>query len=377
MNHVSRAAGAEKGLADLTGRLDRKEFIPYAIVPGPGELEDLLHERNVAVNHVNLRRLRRSRNPFRLAMSLLSVSAAVRQLTSFIRRENIDLVHANSDTAQIYCGAAAAGAGVPCVWHSRDLTDAGAAGRYMMKRSSRVIAVSETVKRRLLEYSFGEKDTGKIRLVRNAVDLEAFHARDTGADARKEMAAGPENILVGTVGQIVPWKRHDLFLKTADLLAREVPEARFAVAGDDLFGDHPDYVNSLRKKAAEGVLRGRVSFTGYRRNICAVMKAMDIIVHCAEKEPFGRSVLEAMALGKPVVAVNSCGPAEIIRDRVNGILVKPGDPGAAAGAVKGLIRDPERAAGLGRAAQERVRRDFKIEDLVETIQRTYRELLAV
>jgi len=116
-------------------------------------------------------------------------------------------------------------------------------------------------------------------------------------------------------------------------------------------------------------------FTGYRHDAVRVMDAADVLVHPARREPLGRVILEAMAIGKPVVAVNACGPAEIIQDGVNGLLTESDRPEDLADAVLRVIRDPLLARRLGTAARHRVEEGFNITNTVRDIEAVYHELL--
>jgi glycosyltransferase involved in cell wall biosynthesis len=178
------------------------------------------------------------------------------------------------------------------------------------------------------------------------------------------------------VAHLVPWKEHGLFIEAAATVAPEYPSVRFAVVGDDRFGDHPAYRTELEQRAEALGLRNRLFFAGYRRDMDAVMRDLDLLVHPASREPFGRVLLEAMRAGKPVVAADGGGPRDIIENGVSGVLVPPGDPGALARAVGGLIRDRAQASRLAAAGRARARQAFDIRQTVSRTESLYREVLA-
>ena len=176
-------------------------------------------------------------------------------------------------------------------------------------------------------------------------------------------------------GQLVPWKNHPLFIEAAARMAARLPNARFLIIGDDRFGDHPGYRSELESLARARGLQDRLTFTGHRKDITAVLNSIDILVHPADREPFGRVVAEAMALAKPVVAINACGPAEIIRPDIDGLLVPLHDPTALANAVCDLAQDPAKREQLGHSAQARIANAFPIESTVKRIMDLYDKLL--
>ena len=402
VNHVARLGGAERSLLDLVRRLDRQRFVPVAVIPGPGELADGLLVGDVPCHYLPLRRLRKTVNPFQLPGIAANVIGVARDLTALIRAERISLVHTNSNTAQLYAGPAARRAGVPCLWHTRDLVALGPLGRWMDRHATRTLAISECVRRNVARYT---RDPAKLRTVYSRIAVPSSpHALDPMGRAR---ASGPavtvmqQELLghgaartpspyheydasteppfapvIGMIGQLVPWKGQRVFIEVAALVAAQIPAARFVIVGGDLFDEHRAYCAELQSRAAELGLASRLTFTGHRPDAAALLSGLDVLVHPVEREPLGRVVLEAMAAAKPVVAVNACGPGEIIRDRVDGLLTATAAPAELAAAVVSLLHDPELAARLGAAARQRVARDFDIGETVRQIEAIYDEVLA-
>lgn len=371
VNHVAWIGGAEISLLDLAARLDRSRFDPIAALPGPGELDTEFRRRGIETVFAPLRRLARPRNPVTAATQLWSLLRTVPRLASVIRTKRVGLVHANSNTAQIYCGPAGSRTGVPVVWHSRDLVDLGRTGKWMAARASRAVAISETVAGHLGRYV---TDRNKLVTIHNGIDSDLFRPTVDCEHVRRELGVEEDAALVATVGHLMPWKKHALFLEAASLVSRELPKARFIVVGEDMFGDHPAYCRQLKAMASRCVPGGRATLTGYRCDVPRLLNGIDVLVHCADREPFGRAVAEAMSVGKPVVAVGRAGPAEIIRDGVDGVLVEPDDAEAVARAVVGVLTSPGLAARLGAEARKRITRDYDIRQCVSSMEGLYEEL---
>ena len=160
----------------------------------------------------------------------------------------------------------------------------------------------------------------------------------------------PDAPLIGLVAQFVPWKRHDLFL---DALTRIVDRPWHAVlAGAELHHD-ADYLDALRARLAAPPLTGRVTWLPWQEEPARLLAALDVLALTSAREPFGRVLIEAMASGTPVVAVNEGGPAEIVTDGVTGRLV-PADAGALADALAALLSDPALRARYGAAGRTHV-----------------------
>jgi glycosyltransferase involved in cell wall biosynthesis len=372
LNHVARVGGAERSLLDLVGHLDRNRFDLLAAAPGEGELPDLLADLGVTCHPLPFKRLRKTFNPVRLAGELAGVLRVAGELVSLIRREGVSLVHANSNTAQLYGGLAARRAGVPCVWHTRDLVNLGPMGRWLGRHASCTIAISECVRRHASRYV---ADPARLRTVTNGIALDVFTPRSRRAEVRAELGIPADVPLLGMIGQLAPWKGHGIFIEAAARVAAEIPACRFVLVGEDLFQDRPGCRAALEAQAAAAGLGGRLLFLGFGQDVARLLEGLDILLHPPDREPLGRIILEAMAMGKPVVAVNACGPGEIIRDGVDGLLAARSDPAELAAAALRLLRDPALAARIGRTARQRIEQDFSIRRTAAGIEEVYDELL--
>jgi glycosyltransferase involved in cell wall biosynthesis len=363
VNHVARISGGERGLVNTVRRLDKTEFEVVVALPATGSLSEELTAAGAKVVCVDICRLTKTWNPILLLKYYFSWLRGVRQLTRLIQDMSIDMVYANSNTAQICAGPAAGRAGIPCIWHSRDLVSLGPLFRWVSKRATLVVAISKAVEKHLRDNGV---DPLKTRMIHNAVDTDVFKSQSRRDEMLERMGVTAENQLVATVGQLVPWKKHDMFLRCAALILQKRPNTMFAIIGDDMFKDNGSYAAGL-KKAAERSLPGRIIFPGYCVDMPAMLEGVDVLLHPASREPFGRVIIEAMAMGKPVVAVDSCGPAEIINSEEDGILVPEGDVEAMAAAAVKLLSDDAFARKIGEAARKKVETQFSVKDTPSAI----------
>jgi glycosyltransferase involved in cell wall biosynthesis len=161
--------------------------------------------------------------------------------------------------------------------------------------------------------------------------------------------------VVGIVGRLQRWKRVELAIEAM----AHVPEATLRVVGGTFPGLDEDYPDELRELASA---RGAaVDFAGEAPDGAAAIRDLDVLVHCADHEPFGLVLVEAMLAGVPIVASREGGPAEIVRDGVDGLLVDVERPREVAGAVAGLLADPGRRAAMGAAGRARALERFSAE----------------
>jgi glycosyltransferase involved in cell wall biosynthesis len=138
-------------------------------------------------------------------------------------------------------------------------------------------------------------------------------------------------------------------------------EAWFYIIGDTLFPEDTWRADALRRRVKEAGFDDRIRFVGFRRDIPQVMRGLDVLVLASEAEPCGRVLFEAMASGTAIVATNSGGTPEIVRDGLEGILVPPNDLDALARAMGRLIEDSDLRARLGQGGVARVQAEFTVE----------------
>ncbi|HTE62437.1 MAG TPA: glycosyltransferase, partial [Solirubrobacteraceae bacterium] len=177
----------------------------------------------------------------------------------------------------------------------------------------------------------------RTHVIRPGVDAAAWELPDPPPE--------PPRALV--LGALVPWKRPDLALE----IAARVPELRLDLAGAPLPGDPTAFVAALHERASRPDLAGRVSFLGHVDDPRAALTDAHCLLHCADREPYGLALVEALAAGRPVVAPAAAGPLEIVTPAC-GRLYVPGDPDAGAAALRAVLADPDAPA----AARERAAR---------------------
>jgi glycosyltransferase involved in cell wall biosynthesis len=374
INHVSAASGAELTLGDLLANLPA-DVEPVAVAPGPKDapLSQLLAGLGVPRREIPEWRPHR-RPPSRFLADMVQLGHVADALGEALRALEPDVVHANSLPAAML--VVAARGPWPWVWQARDLRAMRRAVGRVAGRADLVAAISRCVADFVT--ACAPAAAGKVRVVYNGVDVARLRAAagDDREGVRAELGVAPGQALIGAAAQLVPWKRLDLLLDVAASMAagEAAGEPVFAVLGGDLFGEHAAHLDELRARAERLAIADRVRWLGHRPDAPRILAALDVYLHTAPDEPLGRAVLEAMALGVPVVAPAACGPAEIIRDGETGLLYPPGDPAAAAERVEGLLRDPERAEALTAAARRDVEERFSAARMAADYAALYREL---
>jgi glycosyltransferase involved in cell wall biosynthesis len=319
-------------------------------------------------------------HPLHTPVALAELAAAAGQVRRAARRHAAALVHANSIRAGLELSLARV-AGARIV-HVRDCLPAGVASSLTMRTVAAGASALIANSRYTAESARALAPHAPLEVVYNAVDLERFDPARVDRE-RARMALGPAagRLLLAVVAQLTPWKGQDTAVEALRLLVQDGLDAHLLLVGSAKFVaaatrfDNNAYVAELRRRIAEARLEDRVSWLGEREDVPQLMAALDVLLMPSWEEPFGRSLIEAMALGVPVVATSVGGPAEIVQDGREGYLVPPREPAAWAKAIAAIARDPRGAAGMGAAGRRRAR-DFTLERHVAGVLAAYGRALA-
>jgi len=227
-----------------------------------------------------------------------------------------------------------------------------------------LIVVSNSIDRKVVE----EGRTAAPRsMIYNGVDLDRYDHQEPCCTLREEYGMEPWSPIVGVVGRLELEKGHPTLLEAWPHVLRSVPDAYLIVVGEG------SRLDALHDVARDMKILHRVVFTGRRDDIPAVTAAFDVAVLPSYREAQGLTILEAMALSRPVVASNVGGIPEMIQDGVNGLLVPPHDPPALAAAIVRLLQDHPLADMLGRAGHDLVHDRFCVQLMVRAVQDLYDE----
>ncbi len=350
--------GAQELLFSLLSGLDRARYDACVVALSPGS---------------SVRRLQRAGIPT-MVIDDPDDAIAVGALAAHLARINPEIIHNHMYRAEIVGTKAALAlqaAGYPRPYvvstvHSSRVRSAEdrEALRRLTPSMDRLVAVSKSIESKLAD----EGRTGvPISLVYNGVDLERYDHQEPCCTLREEYGMEPGSPIVGVVARLEPEKGHPTLLDAWPMVLREFPDAYLLIVGE---GSRSE---ALAAQAAELRVGHRVVFTGRREDMPAVTAALDVAVLPSYREAQGLSVLEAMALSRPVVASNVGGIPEMIEDGVTGLLVPPRDPDALAAAILRLLRDHRLADMLGRAGHDLAYRRFCLEQMIASIEDIYDE----
>jgi glycosyltransferase involved in cell wall biosynthesis len=236
--------------------------------------------------------------------------------------------------------------------------------RLLTPQMDQLIAVSKMIEGKLEREG---RTTAPVRLIYNGVDLSSYDHTEPCCTLPEEYGMEPGSQIVGVVARLEPEKGHPTLLEAWPAVLRAVPDAYLLIVGE---GSRRESLEALARQLR---IAHRVVFTGRRDDVPSVTAALDVAVLPSYREAQGLSILEALALSRPVVASNVGGIPEMITDGVNGLLVPPHDADALAAALIRLLLDHPLADTLGRRGHDMVHDRFCIDLMVDAVQAIYEE----
>jgi glycosyltransferase involved in cell wall biosynthesis len=238
--------------------------------------------------------------------------------------------------------------------------------RLVARLVDRVIAVSEAARTFLVRGK--GYPARKITVVPNGRDVSVFRPGAAREPARKELGLDGAVPLVGVVGRLEPQKGHGHLLEAWPSVVQEFPDARLLLVGDGSLR------GALETRARELGVAGSIIFAGFRTDVPRMLDAMDVLALPSLYEGMPLTAIEGSAMARPVVATAVDGTPEVVRDGHTGRLVPPADPPALARALRDLLRDPERARGMGQTGRDWVLARFDLDRQVAATAHVYRSV---
>jgi glycosyltransferase involved in cell wall biosynthesis len=382
--YVERTGLVGGGERSLLGLL---EALPGDVEPRlacpAGPLEDQAARRGVRTATIAESVGSLKLHPVHTPVALGAMAAAAAGLRRTARRWRPDVLHANSIRAGMIAGPVARLLDLPMVLHVRDRLPPSVITERIQgalaARASAVIAISDYV-----ADAFDPDGRARcLRVIDNPFDLERLDPRRFDrADARAAIGVRNGAPVLALIGQITPWKGQEEAVRALAIVRRAHPDALLLLVGEAKFTaratryDNHAYLDRLRATIAGLGLVDAVSFLGEREDVPELLRACDLALVPSWEEPFGRTVVEAMAMEVPVLATAVGGPSEIVHDEQEGVLLPPRQPEAWAAAIVRLLDDDAQRRSMGIAARKAALTRFRKARHASQVVALYREVIA-
>jgi len=338
---IEPPGGGQMSLVYLLRNLDKNKYEFIVFVPYYCSFIEILKREGINVEIVSFKKL-------------------------FFKIKNFkpDLIHSNSPTTRysFYGVLFSKILKIPFIWHNRVLETAGWKERLIAVLSSKIIVISDFVGRKFSKFS------NKTIKIYNAVDFESIKINKSKEELKNELGIKNEYV-VGIFSRLVKWKGHNLFVDVAKKIIENKIKSKFLILGD---GEEKE---NMINKIKEFGLSNYFFVLGYKENVYDFINICDIVCNFSiEPEPFGRTIIEAMALKKVVFSTNIGGPNEIIDDGIDGFLCEP-NPDFISKKIVEVLKNPELMNKIGENAYKKVFDNFNIKTQIEKIESLYEEVV--
>jgi len=295
------------------------------------------------------------------------------RLRDYFRKNRFDVVHGFKSSPSLYAGLAAWSTKVPvvlcgirCEYDGEGLIRLG--HRFIDRLADgwvvNSIATTDSLVREI------GVDREKIHVVYNGIEPHAFSSNLSDGEAKRRLGIDPGCGVVSIVARLHPQKNHELLIETAARVVKTLPNTRFLVVGD---GD--DRMRFERQAQSLGIAKN-VMFLGTREDIPDLLAATDVSVLTSHYEGLANSLLEAMAVGKPIVTTGYAGADELVTDGHEGFITPMGDADAMARRIRELLQDPSLRQRLGENGRRTVATRFEMPVMARNLYAVYEQCLA-
>lgn len=296
-----------------------------------------------------------------VSMEKTAYPSAVASLLRVIRKHEIDLVNTHSSRdSWLGLFASRFSRRRPGLIRTRHLSTPlgrGVMTKFLYARPDRIVTTGEAIRRRLIE-ELG-LPPGRIVSIPTGIDLGYF--QPSGSEQEKG------SLSVGIVAFLRSWKGHDYFIEAAVQVLRKIPSATFYIVGN---GPAEPRLRAWLEKLQAGE---RIRMFGYQPDVRSILSKLDIVVLTSyANEGVPQSLLQAMAMGRPVIGTTVGGIPEVVHDGVNGYLIPPKDASACAEKIIALLESPERRMEMGRAGRAIVEKEFSFDRMLDQAEGVYR-----
>ncbi len=380
-----RGGGAGWSLYYLLKHLDRSLVEPLVVVPAFGIFRQRFEALGVDVTVAQdlpersaAQRMNRDTSLTRTASYALNLVDQVRfipELADIVRRRQADVVYCNNMMVKPLGAAAAQLAGVPCILHVRNLHEAPEKILLYCKTTARLPVVKHVIANSTASAvpyrnAVGDaRSAGKVHVVHNGIDFDEYAAESIPkGEFRRAHDIGNDEVLIGYTGNLIERKG---LIPLIDAAARVLEDAsasvRFVAVGRVPRGAPTAYRDACQRRIERHGIGSRFELVGFTDDVRPAVKDFDVLCLPSLQEPFGRSIIEAMALGTAVVATRVGGIPEIVSHDENGLLVPPGDSDALASALSRLVEAAPLRTRLASAALKTVHDHFDVAKLTQKI----------
>lgn len=291
------------------------------------------------------------------------------RLAYTLRKKRVDVVHTHNMGPLFYGTLGAKLAGVPVVINTRHGRAQKRTNAYIWQSNDAIVAISQDARDEMVKWNHIPSD--KLRVIYNGIDIAKYSANNNGfLEMKRALQLDSAAYIIGTVARLSPEKDQYTLIEAFAEITKKIDGVHLAIVGD---GPLRNELEVLSRRLG---ISNQVHFLGFRKDVADILKLFDVFVLSSLMEGVSLTLLEAMAVAKPVVATDVGGNPEVIVDGVTGFLVPSKDPKKLTNAIIALHNNREFAHKMGEAGRKRVEGRFSSDRMIKEYENLYEECLA-
>ncbi|MBK5100501.1 MAG: glycosyltransferase family 4 protein [Desulfobacteraceae bacterium] len=351
--------GGQESLFQLVKNLNKGVFRPVIVVPEYGELAEKVQSENIPVVKISL--------PAVLNPRIYEKLIALRNLAKIIKQYKIDLIHTDGPRNTFYGGILSKLCGKPLIWHIR-VSDKDKYDRILYHLSTKLILVANALKNR---FDWDDRSQ-KMVTIYNGIDFSEFTPNNFKFEIREVYGIKNNSLIIITVARIERLKGQKYLIEACGRLKEKIQNFHVLLVGEIAESDYFRECNDLSDKLG---IRDRITFTGRENRVNQILSESDLFVLPSLSEAFPRSLLEAMAVGKPVIVTDVGGCSEAVVNEESGYIVPPKESELLAEKIFMMLANKELRHNTGRASAVRARSLFDIKETVKQTEKVFTETI--
>jgi glycosyltransferase involved in cell wall biosynthesis len=378
--------GVQYSTLYLVRNLDPREWRPIVVCPEEGDLTKACRDSGIEVHVLSQPRLWstsvrvgsvRLPNPAAWVWDACLIGRTAKRLRRFLLQCSADLVVTKGLSSHFLGSIAARKPGTPCVWHVQDFISERTFGIYRRAFgwAARFLPEQIIVDGQSIAEQLPQSLRPRITVILNGVDTKVFRPGLDGASVRQELGIPNDDLVIGNLGRITPWKGQHHLIEAFATIAGDHPNVTLLLIGSPVF-DNDTYQRRLLKTVADLGLEGRVKLPGYRHDTANVLAAMDIFAFTSvEKDTSPLALLSAMSSGLPIVSFDIAGAREVMADDDQFLLVPVADVARLGSALASVVDNENLRGSLAVAARKQAISEFDVEIYRDRIEQVFRKVL--
>ena len=381
--YIFKIYGNTRYILSIFKYLNREKFEPILCSPFEDPFLDLIREMNHRVSVIEPpKRLRLHGGQLLKAgllsrfKTLLSILAFNKKIISFIKNQKIDIMQCHSIRALLTAGLAAKLTGTPVFWYIKGELANPILDRIGFYLADKIVFQSEITKQSCYPKVL-TKYVDKFLIIKNGIDLEEIESAKNSDKIKilSQFNIKKENINIAMIGQVVPLKGVDHLINAFIKVKHEIPSAKLYIIGDHGIPAYSWFQDKLNKILHDNEITEDVHFLGWQRKAQDILSLMDISVLPSLAEGVPKSVMEAMTLGKPIIATDVGGTRSLFEDGKHGFLIAPNSTEEIAKKLAILCKNKELRNSMGKASQEHAFKNFSIRQNIDSLEELYQDLI--